>query len=148
MPWELIQYAELARLLRESGNESGSLALARTLLSQLPELERRAPGLSRFTEIARAILLAQGADMPGALAALERASRVSPMPVWWIYLKDYPDFAPLRAEPRFQALLTHARKHAAHQSELLARMRSGDGISGNLQTLPAEEGNIQQSASF
>ncbi len=148
MPWELIQYAELAHVLRGSGNESGSLALARRLLTQLPELERRTPGLSRFTEIARAILLAQGADMPGALAALERASQVSPMPVWWIYLKDYPDFAPLRAEPRFQALLAHAREHAARQRELLARMRGGDGIAGNVQPTPVGNGNVEQSASY
>ena len=148
MPWELIQYAELARLLRDSGNETGSLALARTLLSQLPELERRAPGLSRFTEIARAILLAQSADMPGALSALERASHASPMPVWWIYLKDYPDFAGLRAEPRFQALLRRAWEHATRQRDLLARMRRSDGITMNVQALPAGDGSFRPSTSF
>ncbi len=148
MPWELIQYAELARLLRESGDETGSLALTRTLLAQLPELERRTPGLARLTEIARAILLAQNADLAGALAALELASLSSPMTVWWIYLKNYPDFAALRSEPRFQALLARAEAHAARQRNLLGQMRNGGEIVGNKQGSPTSGDGRAKSAAF
>jgi hypothetical protein len=113
-------------------------------LLQLPELNDvlHPP----FTEIARASCL-PGCRHAGALRRWSGITGITHAGV--VDLSEgLPRIRPLRAEPRFQALLAHAREHAARQRELLARMRGGDGIAGNVQPTPVGNGNVEQSASY
>jgi hypothetical protein len=98
--------------------------LLRALLPLLDAEQRRTPGAPKHIDPRRAAVLAHLGDIDGALAALERAT--TPAPSGWAipWHRDDPLFAPLHAEPRYQAVWDRVEAHNARQRQLLEQIRA------------------------
>jgi DNA-binding winged helix-turn-helix (wHTH) protein len=71
----------------------------------------------------RADALALQGHSDAALAELAEAFRCGERMDWWYTIERDPVWNPMRSDPRFQAIATEARAHAATQRALLEEMR-------------------------
>jgi tetratricopeptide (TPR) repeat protein len=122
--FNIAPYLALAQLMQSADDGDAARNLLHDLLSRLDAEQLRAAGVPRNVDTPRALVLAHLGEIDSAIAMLERAT--TPAPSAWVMplQRDHPLFAPLAAEPRFQAIMDRVEAHTAQQRKLLEQMRS------------------------
>ena len=116
----------LADVLIQSGQDGRGRRLLEAILARMRhetgELGRPEYWYVHFHPAA----LAMNGEGDAAIAMLERsmAQRAKPVIAWWQLFEIEPAFAPLRADPRFEAFSAKVRAHIAAERDELERLRA------------------------
>jgi len=112
---------ELAEILLAHGDATRARLLLRAVL---PVMAREAQSRGDlWYGISRAQALALLGDNDAAIEALRRSIDSGFMPSWWYCLEREHAYDTLRRDPRFVAILQHAKDHAAGQRLKVDAMR-------------------------
>lgn len=114
----------LAQLMQATGDEAGARRVLQEQLALLDTEQQLTAGTPKNVAMWQAMVLANLGETGAALAALERATL--PAPSGWAlpWHRDDPLYAPLHAEPRYQAAWDRVEAHAVRQRERLEQLRA------------------------
>jgi hypothetical protein len=114
--WGLYPYANLAQLLRLSGDVAAAARLEEKLEERMVAMESRFPPHRFIHEQVRATLLARAGHSDDACAALNYSYTPNPRPFWGVIL-DNPAFDGVADAPCLQALRKRIDQYIATERE-------------------------------
>jgi TolB-like protein/DNA-binding winged helix-turn-helix (wHTH) protein/lipoprotein NlpI len=118
--WPL--FVQLAALERQAGNLGAATDLAQGILEYV-ERSSKAPGPPGVLDWTRASALAILGRNDDALGSLERVIGSGNHMRWFVTFERDPNFAALRAMPRFQAMAAATKAWLVGQQQLVQQMR-------------------------
>jgi len=133
--WALYAYANLAQLLRLSGDDAAASRLEAQLEERMAALEARIPRIALINAQVRSTLLARAGRSQEACAALEQAYTPNPRPYWRVIL-DNPAFDAMSDTPCLLALRNRIDKYIAAERERIDAMDRAEQASGSVPATP------------
>ncbi len=134
--WALYAYANLAQLLRLSGDEAAASRLEAQLEERMAALEARIPRIALINAQVRSTLLARAGRSQEACAALEQAYTPNPRAYWRVIL-DNPAFDAMSDTPCLRALRNRIDQYIGAERERVEAMERAEQASG---PAPADPG--------
>jgi TolB-like protein/DNA-binding winged helix-turn-helix (wHTH) protein/Tfp pilus assembly protein PilF len=128
--WGLYAYANLAQLLKLSGDAATASRLQAQLEERMAALEARIPRLALIHAQVRATLLARAGLSEDACAALEQAYTPNPRPYWRVILAN-PAFDAMSDAPCLRTLRTRIDKYISAERERIDAMERAEQVSGS-----------------
>ncbi len=122
--WGLYAYANLAQLLRLSGDIAAAARLEEKLEGRMVTMESRFPPHRFIHEQVRATLLARAGRSDDACAALKYSYTPNPRPFWGVIL-DNPAFDGMVDAPCLRALRKRIDQYIATERARIATMSDG-----------------------